>query len=158
MKRALLAAVALAAVLVGSSPSPAAAEADVRLETGSDEINFVTKVCDENIHFTGTVRFSYMTVSSGTDTFLSKVRIVDVSLVGVGETTGTTYRLVRVLSEMGMGTDDGAVGGNYELTVKIIGGGQIVVGQKWVGRWTRTPNGDITVSFEEVKQDWVCAA
>ena len=42
------------------------------------------------------------------------------------------------------------------MTFNIVGGGQ-VDRFKVVGRWTRTPNGDITVSFEDVKQQ-MCSA
>lgn len=156
MKRGMLAA-AVATVLLGLSPSPAVAEANVQLENGSAEISGVYQGCDENIRYAGTVRFVYMRVSSAADTSFGNVHVVETHVAGVGETSGTTYRFVYVLGERGEGGDGRAVGGSYELTLKIVGGGQIF-GQKWVGRWTRTPNGDITVSFEEVKQDWVCSA
>jgi hypothetical protein len=156
MKRGMLAA-AVATVLLGSSPSPAAAEADVRLENGSAEISGLYRGCDENIRYAGTLRFVYMNVSSAADMGFGNVHVNAANVSGVGETSGTSYRFVYVLGERSEGAPAEQFGGSYEMTFKIVGGGQII-GQKWVGRWTRTPNGDITVSFEEVKQDWVCSA
>jgi hypothetical protein len=153
MKWVMLAA-ALASVLLGASPSPAAADSNVQLETGSVEINALVQGCDEYIHFTGTLRFLNMRVSSAADTGFSDVHIVE-NVVGVGETSGTTYRVLWVMGERWVAA--GAVGGSNEVTFKILGGQFSTF--KLVGHWTRTPNGDITVSFgEEVIKEWGCSA
>jgi opacity protein-like surface antigen len=152
MKRVMLAA-ALASLLLGSSPSPAAAEADVRLDTGSAEVsNMLAQGCDEYIRFAGTVRFVFARVSWGVDTFLSNVRIVDANLVGVGETSGTTYRLVSILGGTAMERDDRAVSGTNEVTLKIFGGGEIY-SFKALGHLTVALNGEVTASFGDVRQD-----
>lgn len=151
MKRGMLAA-AVATVLLGLSPSPAVAEADVQLENGSAEINGLYQGCDEYIRLAGTMRFVYMRVSSAGGTSFGNVHINDSNVAGVGETSGTAYRFVYVLNESAEGGDGRAVGGSWHVTLKLIGGGQ-VNSFKGLGRWTRTPNGDITVSFEDVKLD-----
>jgi hypothetical protein len=152
MKTGMLVA-ALASVLFASSPSPAAAEADVRLDTGSAVVtNMLAQGCDEYIRFAGTVRFVFVRVSRGVDTFLSNVRIVDANLVGVGETSGTTYRLVEILGGTAMERDDRLVSGTNEVTLKIFGGGEIY-SFKALGHLTVALNGEVTASFSDVRQE-----
>jgi hypothetical protein len=150
MKRGILAA-ALVSVVLGWSPSPSAADANVQVANGTDEISERVQGCDEYIDFSGTMREVFVSVVSAADRGFSNDH-VEANLAGVGETSGTGYRLVFVRGERGGGGEDGAFGGSYELTFKVVGGGQIF-GLEWVARWTRTPNGDITVSFEDVKLD-----
>jgi hypothetical protein len=152
MKRILLAA-AVASLLLGSSPSPAAAEAEVRNFSGSAEVsNMLAKGCDEYIRFAGTTRFVFLFVSWGTDTGLRNIRFIDANLTGVGETTGTTYRLVSILGETAMESDDRLVAGTWELTLKIFGGGRIYT-FKTLTHITVTPDGEVTAAFSELRED-----
>jgi hypothetical protein len=152
MKKALIAAAA-ATLLLGVSSSPAAAQAEVRNDSGSAEVsNMLAKGCNEYIRFAGTVRFVFLRVSWGVDTFLENVRFVDTNLIGVGETSGTTYRLVSILGDTAMERDDRIVSGTEELTLKIFGGGQIYT-LKVLSHLTVTPAGDVTVSFGELRED-----
>jgi hypothetical protein len=152
VKRVLIAA-AVASVLLGASPSPAAAEANVRLDTGSAEVsNMLAQGCDEYIRFAGTVRFVFVHVSWGIDTFLSNVRIVDANLVGVGETSGTTYRLVEILGGTAMEREDQVVSATEEVTLKVFGGGQIY-SFKLLYHLTVALNGEVTANFEDLRQD-----
>src|SRR5919202_5153426 len=152
MKRVLMAA-AVASLLLCSSPSPAAAEADVRDFSGSAEgSNMLAKGCNEYIRFAGTVRFVYMFVSWGTDTGLSNIHFVDTNLVGVGETSGMTYRLVSILSGTAVERADRIVSGTHELTLKIFGGDQLYT-VKGLIHITVTPAGEVTAGFGELRED-----
>jgi len=144
---------AVASLLLGSSPSPAAATAVVRNVTGSAEVsNMLWKGCDEYIRFAGTVRFVTVFVSVATDTGLSNVRLVDANLAGVGETSGTSYRLVSILGGTAMESDDQIVSGTEEVTLKIFGGGQIYT-FKALTHITVTASGEVTASFSEARED-----
>jgi hypothetical protein len=152
MKWVLIAA-AVATLLLGSSPSPAAAEADVRIFSGSAEVSeMLAKGCDEYIRFAGTVRFVYMFVSTATDRELANIRFVDANLTGVGETSGTTYRLVSIDGGTGMESDERLVAATQEVTIKIFGGGQIYT-VKGVAHTTVTPSGEVTASFADLRED-----
>ena len=152
MKKALIAAAA-ATLLLGVSSSAAAAEAEVRNESGSAEVsNMLAKGCNEYIRFAGTARFVFVRVSWGVDTFLENVRFIDANLIGVGETSGTTYRLVSILGDTAMERDDRLVSGTEELTLKIFGGGQIFTVRGLV-HITVTPSGEITASFADQTVD-----
>jgi hypothetical protein len=151
--RGVVTAAALATLLFVSSPSPAAAEATVRNFSGSAEVsNMLAKGCDEYIRFSGTVRFVFMFVSWGTDTGLSNIHFVDANLVGVGETSGTTYRLVSILGGTSVEFDDRIRSGTEELTLKIFGGGEIYT-VKALLHLTVTPAGEVTASFGELTED-----
>jgi hypothetical protein len=151
--KSVLMAAAVASVLLVSSPSPAAAEADVRNFSGSAEVsNMLAKGCDEYIRFAGTVRFVFMFVSTGVDTGLSNVRFVDTNLVGVGETSGTTYRLVSISGGTAWESDDRIVSGGEQGTLKIFGGGQNYT-FKLLYHLTVTPSGEVTASFAEARED-----
>ena len=152
MNKALIAAAA-ATLLLGVSSSSAAAAADVRNDSGSAEVsNMLAKGCNEYIRFAGTVRFVFLRVSWGVDTFLENVRFVDANLIGVGETSGMSYRLLSILGDTAMERDDQIVSGTEELTLKIFGGGQIYT-LKALTHLTVTPAGDLTVSFAELRED-----
>ena len=144
---------AVASLLLGSSPSPAAAAADVRNESGSAEVsNMLAKGCDEYIRFAGTVRFVTVFVSVATDTGLRNARFVDANLAGVGETSGTSYRLISILGGTAMESDDQIVSGTEEVTLKIFGGGQTYT-FKALTHITETPSGEVTASFSEARED-----
>jgi hypothetical protein len=151
--KGLLIAAALATLLLGSAPSPAAAEADVRMFGGSAEItNMLAKGCDEYIHFSGTVRLVYTLVSTATDRHIVIDRLVDSNLTGVGETSGTTYRLVSITGGTVMvDSDDSTVIVTGELTYKIFGGGQVYT-LKGLLHTTIVPNG-LKVSFSNPSED-----
>jgi hypothetical protein len=145
--KGLLIAAASATLLLGLSPSPAVAEADVRVFGGSAEVsNRLALGCDEHIHFSGTIRWVTTFVSIPTDRQLAIIRFVDTNLSGVGETSGTTYRLVSIQGSTSMELDDREVFGTGELTSKIFGGGQIFT-VKGLMHMTVTPSGEITASF-----------
>jgi hypothetical protein len=151
MKRLLMAA-ALASLLLGWSPSPAAAEADLRIEGGSTEVtNMLALGCDEYIRFSGTVRWVTTFVSTPTNRRLMIIRFVDTNLIGVGETSGTTYRLVLILGQTNMEFDDRLVVDTEELTYKVFGGGQIFT-VKGLTHVTVTPSG-LTISFSDQTVD-----
>jgi hypothetical protein len=150
--KTLLLAAAVASLLLGSSPSPAAAQAAVRHESGSAEINILAKGCDEYIRFAGTVRSVFTRVSVATDTGLTNFHEVDANLIGVGETSGTTYRLVSILGGTAMESDDQIVAGTEEVTLKIFGGGQIY-SFKALLHITVTPSGEVTAAFSEPRQE-----
>jgi hypothetical protein len=146
MKR-LLSAAALAMLLLGSSPSPAAAQADVRVFGGSAEVtNMLAQGCGEYIRFSGTVRWVTTFVSIPTDRQLVIIRFVDTNLTGVGETSGTTYRLVLIQGQTNMESNDRVVVDTEELTLKVFGGDQIYT-VKGLAHLTVTPSGEITASF-----------
>jgi hypothetical protein len=148
MKR-LLSAAALAMLLLGSSPSPAAAEAHVRVFGGSAEVtNMLTQGCDEYIRFSGTVRWVTTFVSIPNDRQLVIIRFVDTNLTGVGETSGTAYRLVLIQGQTNMESNDRVVVDTEELTLKVFGGGQIYT-VKGLAHLTVTPSGEITASFAD---------
>jgi hypothetical protein len=152
MKRQLIAA-AVASLLLGSSPSPAAAEAEVQNFSGSAEVtNMLAKGCDEYVRFAGTVRFVFMFVSVATDTGLSNIRFIDANLTGVGETSGATYRLVHIQGGTAVESDDQIVAGTTEVMVKVFGGGQIYTFNGLL-HLTVTPGGDVTASFQDVRED-----
>jgi hypothetical protein len=156
MKRVLIAA-AVAGLLLGSSPSPAAADATVRNFSGSAEVsNMLAKGCDEYMRFAGTVRFVFMFVSLGVDTGLSNIHFIDANLAGVGETTGTTYRLVSIGGGVAFERNDRIVTGTGEVTLKIFGGGQIYTFTS-LTHLTVTPDGEVTASFADAHEDG-CAA
>ena len=152
MKRLLIAA-ALATLVLGSSPSPAAAEADVRVLGGSAEVtDLVAKGCDEYIHFSGTVRFVETRVSTPTDSRVGIFRSVEANLTGVGETSGTTYRLVSIIGSTFMvDSEDSTVITTYEVTYKIFGGGRTYT-LKGLLHTTIVPNG-LKVSFSDLTED-----
>ena len=146
MKRLLIAA-ALATLVLGSSPSAATAEADVRVEGGSAEVtNWRAIGCDEAIRLSGTVRWVTTFVSIPTDRQLRIVRFVETNLTGVGETSGTTYRLVLILGQTNMESNDRVVVDTEELTYKVFGGGEIFT-VKGLAHVTVTPSGEIAVQF-----------
>jgi hypothetical protein len=152
MKRVLIAA-AVAGLVLGSSPSPAAAEATVRNFSGSAEVsNMLAKGCNEYIRFAGTTRFVFMFVSVGIDTGLRNIHFIDANLTGVGETSGTTYQLVSISGDAAFERDDRIVAGTLELTLKIFGGGQIYT-FKTLTHLTVTPDGEVTASFAEAHED-----
>jgi hypothetical protein len=152
MKR-LLSAAAAATLLLGVSSSPAAAEAQVRNDSGSAEVsNMLVQGCNEYIRFAGTVRFVFLNVSRGTDTFLENVRFIDANLVGIGETSGTTYRLVSILGDTATERNDRIVSGTEESILKIFGGGQIFT-LRALAHITVTPSGEITASFADQTVD-----
>ena len=152
MKRLLIAA-GVAGLLLGLSPSPATADATVRNFSGSAEVsNMLARGCDEYIRFSGTVRFVFVFVSLGTDTGLRNIHFVDANLSGVGETSGTTYRLVSISGEAALERDDQLVAGTWELTLKIFGGGQIYT-FKTLTHLTVTPDGELTAAFSEARED-----
>ena len=158
MKRVLIAA-ALASLLLGWSPSPAAAEAQVGNFSGSVEVsNLLAQGCDEWIRFAGTVRAIYVKVSlpTGFDTFVFTYRET-ANLVGIGETSGTTYRLMSMLGQTTMERDDQIVSGTLEISAKISGGGQIFT-FKAVQHLTVTPAGDVAVFFENLRVVDGCSA
>jgi hypothetical protein len=152
MKR-LAIATALATVLLASSASTAAAEADVQVLGGSTEVtDMLAKGCDEWIRFSGTARFVYTLVSTATGTQVHVFRFVDANFTGVGETSGTAYRLVSVSGAMAMVTsDDSTVINTGEVMLKIFGGGQIYT-VKGLLHTTIIPNG-LIVSFSELHED-----
>jgi hypothetical protein len=151
--KGLLIAAASATMLLGLSPSPAAAEADVRVLGGSfDVTNRLAIGCDEHIRFSGTIRWVTTFVSIPTDRQLAIIRFVDTNLSGVGETSGTTYRLVSIQGSTSMELDERLVFATGELTSKIFGGGQIFT-VKGLMHITVTPSGEITASFGDLTVD-----
>src|SRR5919201_6272959 len=152
MKRVMLAA-AVASVLLGSSPSPAAADSAGAYVYSAEVNNLLARGCDEYIRFSGTTRFVSASASwDGFDTFASAVRIVDANLVGVGETTGTTYRLVEIIGGTAMEREDQVVSGTQEIMVKIFGGGQIYR-FTLLAHLTVALNGEVTAAFGDMRQD-----
>ena len=152
MKRLFIAA-ALATLVLGSSPSAATAEADVRVEGGSAEVtNWRAIGCDEAIRLSGTVRWVTTFVSIPTDRQLRIVRFVEANLTGVGETSGTTYRLVSIIGSTFMvDSEDSTVITTYEVTYKIFGGGRTYT-LKGLLHTTIVPNG-LKVSFSDLTED-----
>ena len=153
MKKVLIAAAA-ATLLLGVSSSPAAAEgAFVGNASHSGEVSNVrAHVCDEWIRFSGTVRIVRMGVSWGEhETGFEQWREID-NWIGVGETSGTTYRLVSINSKVERKTDDQMVWATWQQTSKIIGGGQIYTLHIW-GHMTLTPSGDVAVSVGDTRVD-----
>jgi len=151
--RRLLSAAALATLVLGSSSSPAAAEADVRIFGGSAEVtNMLALGCNENIRFSGTVRWVTTFVSIPIDRQLAVIRFVDTNLSGVGETSGTSYRLILINGQTNMESNDRVVVDTEEVTYKVFGGDQIFT-VKGLMHITVTPSGEITASFADQTVD-----
>jgi hypothetical protein len=92
------------------------------------------------------VRWVTTFVSIPTDRQLVIIRFVDTNLTGVGETSGTTYRLVLIQGQTNMESNDRVVVDTEELTLKVFGGDQIYT-VKGLAHLTVTPSGEITASF-----------
>jgi hypothetical protein len=151
MKR-LAMATALATLLLGLSASTAAADGDVQVLGGSTEVTMVAQGCDESIEFSGTARFVYTLVSTATETQVHVFRFVDANFTGVGETSGTAYRLVSVSGATAMVTsDDSTVINTGGVTFKIFGGGQVYT-VKGLLHTTIIPNG-LIVSFSDLSEE-----
>ena len=148
----LLIAAATASLVLGSAAAPAGAGADLRIEGGSTEVTDMLALgCDEHIRFSGTLRWVTTFVSTPTNRRLMVVRFVDANMIGVGETTGTTYRLVLILGQTNMELNDRLVVDTEELTYKVFGGGQIFT-VRGLTHITVTSSG-LTVSFSDQTVD-----
>jgi hypothetical protein len=108
--------------------------------------------CNENIRFSGTVRWVTTFVSIPTDRQLAVIRFVDTNMSGVGETSGTSYRLILINGQTNMESNDRVVVDTEEVTYKVFGGDKIFT-VKGLMHITVTPSGEITASFADQTVD-----
>jgi hypothetical protein len=122
----------------------------VQIYGGSAETTLLAQGCGEYIHFAGTVQQVFTVLVTPTNRRLLDIRFVYANFTGIGETSGTTYRLVSIEGGVTSAvSDDQETASTFEVTYKIFGGGQIYT-VKGLGHVTWLPSGEIVVRFGDL--------
>jgi hypothetical protein len=154
MKRGVVT-MARAAAAVLAAPAPAPAESFT--DNGSAQVTILALGCGEHILFSGTEHFVFHTTETPTEAReIESFRFVDANLTGVGETSGTIYRLVSVLGQSRVTVpadgDERTQISTTEQKLLIQGGDQTVV-LKAVQHITHPPGGTLTAEVNQLRAE-----